>query len=132
MLGSTPGGRGQLLVNDGWSIAGRGDLAAAEELFLEAVEASPDLSAAWDGLIRLRIQTERFEDASRTLDQARGAGLDLRSADIYEGFLAVRHGDLARARRVLDRIPGEYAPPDPYLAQLLDSSRRMLGMETRR
>jgi Flp pilus assembly protein TadD len=124
---SVPGGRGQLLLADGWSAAGRGDLALAESRFVAAIQAAPDLSLAWAGLVRLRIQTGRFEEAQHALDQARGAGLDPLTADIDECFLAARRGDLARARRILARIPSESAPADPFLASLLESSRRALA-----
>jgi Flp pilus assembly protein TadD/4-amino-4-deoxy-L-arabinose transferase-like glycosyltransferase len=132
MLGAVTGGRGHLLVNDGWAAAERGDLAAAERLFLEALQAVPDLSVAWEGLIRIRIQTGRLEEAARALEQARAAGLQPMPAEIYEGFLAVQRGDLAAARRAVNRIPSDYAPPDPVLAGLLEHSRRALGGSVRR
>lgn len=126
MLGATPGGRGQLLLNDGWSAAGRGELVAAESLLVGALAAAPNLSMAWDGLIRLRIQTGRIGEAARTLDQARGAGLDLVTAEVYECYLAVRRGDAGTARRALARITTQSAPQDPFLVGLLDQSRRAL------
>jgi len=128
-LVSVPGGRGQLLVHDGWAAAGSGDLAGAERQFLDAVQAAPNLSIAWEGLIRVRIQTGRFEEASRALDQGRGAGLDPLPADIYDCYLAVQRGDPGGARRILDRIPSATTPQDPVLARLLDHSRRALERE---
>ncbi|HEY2954545.1 MAG TPA: tetratricopeptide repeat protein [Candidatus Eisenbacteria bacterium] len=126
-LAPIPGGRAQLLLDDGWTAAGRGDLAGAERMFLAAIEEAPDLSAAWSGLIRLRIQTGRIDDASGALDRARGAGLDLTSADIFECFIATQRGDLVRARRILDRIPAGAATADPFLTRLLNLSRRAVG-----
>jgi tetratricopeptide (TPR) repeat protein len=131
LLAATPGGNGQSLLNDGWSAAARGDLAGAERLFLEALRASPDLSMAWEGLIRIRIQTGRYDEAAKSLDQARGAGLDPAKADVYECFLAAQRGDLSRARRILERIPSASISSDPFLAPLLDYSRKALGVETR-
>jgi tetratricopeptide repeat protein len=128
-LGSIPGGRGRLLLNEGWSAAGRGDVAGAERLFLEAVQAAPNLPMAWTGLIRLRIQAGRFEEASRALDGARAAGLDLSTADAFECFLAARRGDLAAARRALDRLPSGFTPTDPFVAGLLDDGRRAVERE---
>jgi tetratricopeptide (TPR) repeat protein len=126
-LQSLPGGRGRLLLDEAWSTAGRGDLASAERLFLEALHASPDLAMAWTGLLRLRVQAGRFDDAARGLDDARGAGLDPLTADIFECFLAVRRGETARARRILGRIPADAPPPDPFLEGLLAESRRALA-----
>jgi tetratricopeptide (TPR) repeat protein len=124
-LESTPGGSGLILLNDAWAAAGRGDLARAEALFLQALHAAPDLPMAWEGLIRLRIQTSRYDDAARTLEEARGSGLDATSGDIYACYLAVARGDLVAARRASARIPR--APPnDAVLARLLNSSRRAL------
>jgi len=131
MLESAPGGRGQILLNDGWAAAGRGELAEAERLFLAALEAVPDLSMAWEGVIRIRIQTERYEEASRALDGGRGAGLDPWSGDIYECVLAVQRGDLAAARKALERIRDEPSPRDPVLAGLLDSARHTLDEKSR-
>jgi hypothetical protein len=131
LLGTIPGGRGQLLLNDGWSAAGRGDVASAERMFLEALQAAPGLSMAWEGLIRLRIQEGRFAEASRAVVQSRGAGLDALTADIYECTLDLQRGDLATARRIFERIPVDAAPTDPFLARLLDQARRTLGTQGR-
>jgi tetratricopeptide (TPR) repeat protein len=125
LLETTPGGAGSIFLNDAWTAAGRGDLARAESLFLDALHAAPDLPMAWEGLIRLRIQTSRYDEAARTLDEARGAGLDASAGDIYECYLAVVRGDLAAARRAAARIPGA-SPRDAVLARFLDSSRRAL------
>ena len=126
-LQSVPGGRGRLLLDEAWSTAGRGDLANAERMFLEALHASPDLSIAWVGLIRLRVQAGRLDAAAQALDDARSAGLDPVTADIFECFLSVRRGDPARARRLLARIPSDPPPPDPLLRDLLAESRRALA-----
>lgn len=128
LLGSVAGGRGQLLVNDGWSAAERGDPATAERCFVAAVAASPDLSVAWEGLIRVRIQSGRLDEASRALDQARGAGLEPVAAGIYECFIAVERHDLSAARKAFDGIPSDAAPPDPVLARFLAYSRHALGV----
>jgi tetratricopeptide (TPR) repeat protein len=127
-LSAVPGGRGRLLVDDGWAAAARGDLAGAERLFAAATQAAPDLSIAWEGLIRVRIQTGRFGAAAGALERARGAGLDPLPADIYASFLALRRGDPAAARRALHRIPTDAAPTDPVLARVLDDVRRELGV----
>ncbi len=114
-------------MNDGWATAARGDLAGAEQLFLEAVVAAPDLSVAWEGLIRVRIQTGRFDAAARALEEARGAGLSPVSAEIYACYLAVVRHDLAAARRALAALPAGAAPSDVVLARFLEYSRRVLG-----
>src|SRR5439155_639671 len=82
---------------------------------------------AWVGLIRLRVQAGRLDAAAQALDDARSAGLDPVTADIFECFLSVRRGDPARARRLLARIPSDPPPPDPLLRDLLAESRRALA-----
>jgi tetratricopeptide (TPR) repeat protein len=127
-LGSVASGRAELLLNDGWAAARRGDMDAAEWSFLDAAAASPGLAGAWHRLIRIRIQQGRFDDASKAVEQARTSGLDAASADIYECFLAAERGDLARATRVHGRIPAGAANADPNLGQLLERARRRLGL----
>jgi len=126
MLERVPGGGGQLLVDDGWTDARRGDLASAEERFLEAVRAVPNLSVAWEGLIRVRIQTGRFTEARQALEQARGAGLEPSPAAIYEAYLDLQGGDPAGARRALQRLPRGFVSSDPVLVRLLEYSRNAL------
>lgn len=126
-LRGVAGGRGQLLVNDGWATAARGDLAGAEQRFLEALTAAPDLAVAWEGLIRVRIQTGRFDAAAGALEEARGAGLGPVSAEIYACYLAVVRHDLAAARKAFAAIPAGAAPSDVVLARFLEYSRRALG-----
>lgn len=127
-LQATPGGRGTLLLQEGWGAAARGDLTSAETLLLRAIRESPDLSMAWEGLIRLRLQTGRGDEAASALEQARGAGIDRASADIYEAVLALQRGDVTAARRALGRIPREPGPRDPVLARLLGDARRALAL----
>ncbi len=128
-LSSVPGGRGILLVDDAWATAARGDLAGAEALFLDAVRVQPDLSTAWEGLIRVRIQTARYDEAARTLDDARAAGLDPTSGDIYESALAAARGDLQAARRSIARARTGPPPRDPILARFLADAQRAAGTE---
>lgn len=122
-LAAAPGGRAQLLLQQGWAAAAGGDPAAAESLFRAAVHAAPDLALAWEGLIRVRIQGGRYADAARALDEAAAAGLDPARAAIYAAFLAAHSGDEAGARRALGRIPAGMAPTDPVLQRLLDDAR---------
>ena len=127
-LQGIPGGRGRLLLQDAWGAAGRGDLAGAETLLVRALQESPSVSMAWEGLIRLRLQSGRGDEAARTLEQARGAGIDRASANVYEGVLALQRGDVAAARRALGRIPPEPGLRDPVLARLLGDARRALAL----
>ena len=125
-LESAPGGRGQLRLSEGWSAAGRGDLAEAEKKFEEAIDAAPDLAMAWEGLIRVRIQAGRYIEASRALDTALASGLDPVSGKIYESSLAIQRGDLRAARRALEQVPATARPRDAVLARFLDESRRAI------
>jgi tetratricopeptide (TPR) repeat protein len=121
-----PGGRGQLLLDQGWSAAARGDPAAAESLFSEATRAAPDLALAFEGLLRIEIQARRYGDASRDLDRAMSAGLDPVPAAIYRAFLAVQREDWSEARRALGEVPRSTSPGDPVLARLASYSRAAL------
>ena len=129
MLGDVPGGRGRVLLQDAWLAAGHGQVPQAESLFNLAVQAAPNLSRAWDGLIRTRIQAHRFKDAADAVERARGGGLAPLVTDIYECFIAIQRGDTTQARRVFERIPVESAPQDPVLSALLEDSRRVLGAQ---
>lgn len=122
-----PGGCGQILLSDGWQAAGRGDLAGADELFLRSVHSSPDLEMAWEGLIRVRLENGRREDAFRALEQARDAGLKSSKAVVFESYLALQRGDEEGARRALERLRGGPGPSDAYLAGLANYVRAIVG-----
>ena len=126
-LDAVPGGRGLVLLNEGWWAAGRGDLAGAEQAFLEASRVSTDLTMAWEGLIRVLIQEGRFDDADRALAAARDAGLDGFPANVYASYLAARRGDIATAQRTIARIPVRLPQADPTLRRLLEDARRLVS-----
>jgi tetratricopeptide (TPR) repeat protein len=126
-LAAAPGGRARLLVQQGWSAAGRGDAAGAERVFAQAIEQAPDYAMAREGLIRLLIQRARYDDAWRALTAAEDAGLDPTAAAIYAAFLELRRGDVAAARLGLARLGASVAPSDPVLARLLEDTRRNVG-----
>jgi hypothetical protein len=126
-LQRVPGGKGLLDVMSGWDAAGAGRLAAADRMFDSAARATPDLTLAWEGAIRVRLQANRLDDAERMLDLARDAGLDPHRVDVYEAYLAAARGDGQAARDALARIGPHTPGADPVLVSLRAWSARQVG-----
>src|SRR5262249_19509353 len=127
MLLEVPAGRAYVWLQDGWLAAGSGRWASAESLFVLAVHDAPNLSNAWDGLIRVRIHTAQFDKAEEAVEASRGGGLAPLAADVYQSFIELRRGTKARAREVFARIPPETQLHDPVLDGMLTETRRELG-----
>jgi tetratricopeptide (TPR) repeat protein len=126
-LAGKAGGTGMAALNRGWQAAREGRWSEAEQLFRQAVEANPRLTAAWAALIRLQTQGGQLSQARESLDGAKAAGLTRTETDVYEALLAAVEGDLARARTLLAGVPEAELRSDPVLADVARIVRQRTG-----
>ena len=111
----------------GWQATRASEFGRAEQLFREAVQADPRLYDAWGALVRLDIQARRLSRAESTLARARAAGLPLATLRAHEALIAAMRGDVTGARQALSEVSDEAMTADPTVADVVNTTRRLLG-----
>ncbi len=118
---------GRLLV-DGRQAAARGDVAAAEARFRQALAADPGLAEAHYDLGVLAEWAGRYADARRRYADALGARADFGPAVVALGRLELREGDADGALQVA-RAQLAKQPDSPALRNALNRLRLDAGRE---
>jgi tetratricopeptide (TPR) repeat protein len=119
-------GEGHALESRAWLAAHGGRLDEAERLFLQAVAVDPSLSNAWLAIVRLQLQRGRPAEARATLERARLQEIPPPLLHAHEALLAAAAGDRAAAERALVQVPQGSVTGDPVLADVLQTTRRLL------
>lgn len=102
----------------GQAYLGRGNAAAAREVFAEASRRWPDNADSWTWQARAALQQGDLAAARQSAEKAceSGAG-DLSAAHLLIGYICLRQGDLAHARSFLESVLG--ADPEDWLTHYL-------------
>jgi tetratricopeptide (TPR) repeat protein len=103
-------------------------LPAAERLLLGAMALDSTQTMARRALIRLYVQTRRFDEARAALRRARAAGYGGGGAYAYEALIAAAQGDVKRARRALDRVEPAALAADPALGEIVEYVRGVIQL----
>lgn len=103
-------------------------LPAAERFLLGAMALDSTQTMARRALIRLYVQTRRFDAARAALRRARAAGYTGGGAYAYEALIAAAQGDVKGAQRALDRVEPSTLDADPALGEIVQYVRGVIQL----